>query len=114
MQLRHTVVACHALLIVALVASLMPPVTALRALGALALASPLLVSLRALHQLRRAALPWLAVLLVAYIGGLSVEVVARSGAAPSLDVALLAAVLELGLILAVIRRSARSAQSARG
>lgn len=114
MQLRHAVVACHVVLIAALVASVVPPVTGLRAAGALALTGPLLIALRALDPGRRAALPWLAVLLVAYIGGVSVEVVARSGGAASLDVALLAAVLELGLILAVIRRSARNAQSARG
>jgi hypothetical protein len=50
------------------------------------------------------------VLLVAYIGGLSVEVVARSGREPSLSIALLAAVLELALVLALIRRSAPSGE----
>ena len=114
MQLRHAIVACHVLLIAALVASVLPPATAMRAAGALALAAPLLVALRALDPRRHTALPWLAVLLVAYVGGVSVEVVARSGGAPLLSIALLVAVLELGLVLAVIRRSARNAQSARG
>ena len=114
MPLRHAIVGCHLLLSAALVASLLPPVTALRAAGALAVAAPLLVALRALAPGRRTGLPWLAVLLVAYIGGVSVEVVARSGGAALLDIALLAAVLELGLTLALIRRSARNVQSARG
>jgi hypothetical protein len=48
----------------------------------------------------------LAVLLVVYIGGISVEVVAQSGREPLLSVALLAAVLELGLLLALTRRPA--------
>lgn len=114
MPLKHAIVGCHVLLIAALVASLLPPATPLRAAGALAVAAPLLVALRSLEPPRRAGLPWLAVLLVAYIGGISVEVVARSGSAPLLSIALLAAVLELGLTLVLIRRSGRNAQSARG
>jgi hypothetical protein len=110
MQLRHAIVGCHLLLTAALVVSLLPPATAARIAGAAAVAAPLLVALRALTQGRRAALPWLAVLLVAYIGGVSVEVVARLGRAPALSVALFAAVLELGLLLALIRRSAPPAR----
>jgi hypothetical protein len=49
----------------------------------------------------------LAVLLVAYVGGFSVEVVARSGDAPSQTIALLAAALELALTLALIRGDRR-------
>ena len=45
-------------------------------------------------------------LLVVYVGGISVEVVAQSGRVPLLSVALLAAVLELGLLLALTRRPA--------
>lgn len=114
MPLKRAVVACHLVLIAALVASLVPPVTPLRVVGAVAVIAPLLVALLCLEPARRTGLPWLAVLLVAYIGGVSVEVVARSGSAPSLSIALLAAVLELGLLLALIRRSARSEQAARG
>lgn len=114
MPLRRAIVGCHVLLTAALVASLLPPATPLRIAGALAVAAPLVVALRALKRERRAWLPWLAVLLVAYIGGISVEVVARSGGEPLQSVALLAAVLELGLLLALIRRSARNAQAARG
>jgi hypothetical protein len=96
------------LLIVALVASFVPPWTALRLAAAALLALPLLWTLRGLLQARRTMLPWLAVLLVAYIGAMSVEVVARSGAAPAQSFALLVATLELGLTLALSRR-ARSA-----
>ena len=108
MPLRRAIVGCHLLLIAALAASLVPPATALRFSIAVLLALPLLLTLPGLAQGRRTTLQRLAVLLVAYIGGLSVEVVARSGNAPSLSLALIAAVLELGLLLALIR-GARSA-----
>ena len=113
MPLKRAIVGCHMLLIAALVASLVPPATPLRIAGAAAVTAPLLAALGSLNPERRAGLPWLAVLLVAYVGGFSVEVVARSGGAPLLSLALLAAVLELGLTLVLIRRSARSAQVAR-
>jgi hypothetical protein len=109
MPLRRAIVGCHLLLIGALVASFVPPASALR-LGAAALLSlPLLLTLRGLARSRRATLQTTAVLLVAYIGGFSVEVVARSGDAPAQSVALLVAVLELGLTLALIRRAPTSA-----
>ena len=110
MLVRRATVGCHLLLIVAVLVSVLSPVTALRlGVGAI-VALPLLLTLRGLVQTRRASLQRLAVLLVAYIGGLSVEVVARSGEAAAYNVALIAAVLELGLLLALIRRSSRSAQ----
>ena len=90
-----------------------PPVTALRLVAAALLATPLLLTLRGLARESRACLQWLAVLLVAYIGGFCVEVVASAGRAPEANVALLAAVLELGLTLALIRRSAPIRPSAR-
>jgi ABC-type multidrug transport system permease subunit len=102
--MRRAVVGCHLLLIGALVAGVLPPLTLLRLGVVLLLATPLLLTLGGLIAARRATLQRLAVLLVAYIGGLCVEVVARSGDAPALAVALLAAVLELGLLLALIRR----------
>jgi hypothetical protein len=111
--MRRAAISCHVLLIAALVASFVPPVSALRLATGTLLALPLLLTLRGLVQGRRAALQWLAVLLVAYIGGLSVEVVARSGDAPAQSLALLAAAFELGLALALIRR-ARSEPSTRG
>jgi hypothetical protein len=109
MPLRRGIVGCHLLLIAALVASFVPPASALRLGTAVLLATPLLLTLRGLARGRRASLQTIAVLLVAYIGGLSVEVVARAGDAFSESVALLVAALELGLVLALIRRSARNA-----
>jgi hypothetical protein len=105
MPLRRALVGCHLLLVAALVASLLPPASPLRLGAAALLAAPLLLTLRGLVRSRRASLQANAVLLVAYIGGLSVEVVARSGDAPSQSVALLAAALDLGITLALIRRA---------
>lgn len=109
--MRRAVIGCHWLLIALLAASIVPPWSALRLAAAAMLALPLLLTLRGLMQARRTTLQWVAVLLVAYIGGLSVEVVARSGAAPAQSFALLVAALELGLVLAISRR-ARSVPSA--
>ncbi len=113
MPLLRAIVGCHLVLAAALAASLVPPATALRVGVAVLLALPLLLTLRGLAQGRRTTLQRLAVLLVAYIGGASVEVVARLGNAPSLSIALIAAVLELGLLLALIRRSGQSAPGGR-
>jgi hypothetical protein len=110
MPLRPAIVACHWVLLGALAAGVLAPPTALRAAVAAALCLPLLLLWRGLNPPNRASLQRLAVLLVPYIGGLSVEVVARSGGAPAFSLALLAAVLELGLLLALIRRSASRSQ----
>jgi uncharacterized membrane protein len=110
--MRRALIGCHLLLIAAVAASFVPPWSALRLAAAALLALPLLLALPGLVQARRTTLQWVAVLLVAYIGGLSVEVVARSGAAPAQSFALLAAALELALTLALSRR-ARSLPSAR-
>jgi uncharacterized membrane protein len=104
MSVRRATLVCHVLLVSALAASIVAPPTALKLAAAVVLLLPLLLALHGLYAGRRTTLQWLAVLLVAYIGGASVEVVARSGAAPLLNAALLAAVLELGLVLALIRR----------
>ena len=106
MTLRHLVLGCHVLLSFALGAGILAMPTALRLVAAAAVLAPLLLTVRGLAAGRRSTLPRVAVLLVAYIGGTSVEVVARSGDAPLFSVALLAAVLELGLLLALIRRPA--------
>lgn len=92
------------LLIIALTASVLTPATLLRAVIAIVLVLPLLLTARGLAAGRRAVEQRLAVLLVVYVGGTSVEVVAQAGGVPLLSVALLAAVLELGLLLALIRR----------
>jgi hypothetical protein len=103
--LRQATVGCHLLLMAALAASVLwAPPTALRSALAVLVLLPLALTLRGLAAGRRAAQPWLAVLLVAYIGGISVEVVAQAGRMPVLSGALLAAVLELGLLLALTRR----------
>jgi hypothetical protein len=109
MPLRRAALACHVLLILALAASLVPPASALRLAAAALLALPLLLTLRGLAAARRAVLQRLAVLLVAYIGGFSIEVVARSGESPAANGALIVAALELGLALALIRRTPTSA-----
>jgi hypothetical protein len=106
MALRHAVLACHIVLMIALGASILAPPTPLRLAAAALALVPLLLTLRGLAGNRRITLQRLAVLLVAYIGGTSVEVVAHSGNAPLMSAALLAAVLELGLALALIRRRA--------
>ena len=113
MRLRLVTIACHVLLIVALSASVLAPVSPTRLALALLLVTPLLATLRGLARAQRTALQYLAVLLVAYLGGASVEVVARAGDAPLVSVALLAAALELGLVLALIRRGRPPPPSAR-
>jgi hypothetical protein len=105
MPLRRATIVCHVLLIAALVASFVPPGSALRLAASALLALPLLLTLPGLAAARRTSLQRLAVLLVAYVGGFSVEVVARSGAAWAPNGALLVAALELGLTLALIRRT---------
>jgi hypothetical protein len=113
MPLRAVAILCHVVLLAAIAASVLSTITLARAALALLLVAPLLVTLRGLVNERRAALPRLAVLLVAYIGGTSVEVVARAGDAPLISIALLAAALELGLTLALIRRGRPTPPSAR-
>lgn len=104
MLVLRATLGCQLLLMAALAGSIAATPTALRLVAAVVLLLPLLLTLPGLRAGQRTALQRLTVLLVAYIGGISVEVVARSGAAVLLSVALLAAVLELGLLLALIRR----------
>jgi len=104
MPLRVVTILCQAVLIAAMAASVLTTATPARVGLALLLVAPLLATLPGLVRERRTTLQRLAVLLVAYIGGASVEVVARAGDAPLLNIALLAAALELGLALALIRR----------
>jgi predicted membrane protein DUF2069 len=104
MPLRLAAILCHTALIAALGASVLSILTPGRLGLALLLVAPLLATLPGLARAHRKTLQSLAVLLVAYVGGASVEVVARSGQAALLNVALLTAGLELGLTLALIRR----------
>ena len=110
MPLRLAAVCCHVALAMAFAASILSvAVTPLRAFAAIAVTLPLFLTLRGLVLGRRTGEQRLAVLLVLYVGGAAVEVVAHSGTAPMLSIALLAAVLELGLLLVLIRRSPRRA-----
>lgn len=104
MSLRRVTVGCHVLLMAALAASVLTPPTALRLALAVVLLLPLLSTVRGLAAGRRTIERYLAVLLVVYIGGASVEVVAQSGRVPTLSAALLLAALELGLLLTLTRR----------
>jgi len=106
MALHRIALACHVALILLLAtAALAGGITPASLSVAAAIIAPLLITLRALLTRRRNAERWLTVLLVPYAGALSVEVVARAGAAPLLSAALLITVLELGLLLALIRLS---------
>ena len=106
MTLRFATTGVHVLLMAVLALSVLTPPTALRLALAVVVLLPLLLTLGGLRTGRRPVEQRLAVLLVVYIGGISVEVVAQSGRVPLLSVALLAAVLELGLLLALTRRPA--------
>ena len=104
--LETAVLVCHtvlALAVAALVFSFVSSLPAGLALAVLA-AAPLLATLHKLAASAHAR-PWVALLLVLYAGAASIEVVATLGAAHLASVVLLAAVLELGMLLAVIRRS---------
>lgn len=113
-MLRTSVLACHVLLAAALAASIIVPALSWARLGlASAVTLPLLLTLRGLVLNRRATQQLVSVLLVLYVGGTAVEVVAHSGASSLANVALLAAALDLALLLVLIRRQARLAPAAR-
>jgi hypothetical protein len=102
---RNAAIGCHTLLAALLAAEILTSApTAVRLIGAVVVVAPLLATLPGLIRASRAAERWLAALLVPYIGGLCVEVVARAGAAPLLAAALLAAVAEIALLLALSRQ----------
>jgi uncharacterized membrane protein len=105
MQLRLVAWTCHALLCAALALGILAPAfSPLRAALTGLVLAPLLLVLPGLVRGDRRIEQRLTVLLVPYVGGISMEVVARSGTAFALNAALLAAVLELGMLLALIRR----------
>jgi len=99
MPLHRFALACHVGLILLLAtAALAGGITPASLCVAAAIVAPLLITLRGLLTRRGGAERWLTVLLVPYAGALSVEVVARAGAAALLSAALLIAVLELGVL----------------
>ena len=75
---------------------------------------PLLVTVPGLVNGRRSSEQWLTLLLVVYAGAAAVEVVANAGAAFFGSLALLASLCDLGLLLAIIRRSRLGPPTARG
>jgi hypothetical protein len=103
---RRAVIACHALLVVtaALVAGSLVPSFPGKAFAALVAIAPLLAPLPAFWRGRPGAAPWLALLLVVYIGAASIEVVARGASSLAANAALLAATAELALLLVLTRR----------
>lgn len=64
---------------------------------------PLVVALPGIAARRRRTCQWLSVALVVYVGAACVEVIASRALAPSLM--LLAALMELGLLISSIRRA---------
>lgn len=99
-------IACHALLVatVAVVAAGFAPSFPGNALAAAAAVAPLLVPLPAFWRGRPGVAPWLALLLVLYIGAACIEVVARGASSLAANAALLAATAELALLLVLTRR----------
>jgi uncharacterized membrane protein len=104
--LLSVVLACHVLLALTVAALLYTAASSplAGAVLALAAAAPLLATLRGVATSPRTR-QWVALLLVVYAGATSIEVVATSGAAVLASGALLTAVLELGALLVLIRRS---------
>lgn len=113
--LRTAVLACHAVLLAAVgtLAYGAAAASPWREIAAALACAPLVASTPGLLAARRTSAVWLAVLLVAYCGAASVEVVASAGGSLAAVVALFAALVELGLALMLIRRPAPP-QSARG
>jgi uncharacterized membrane protein len=111
--LRLAALGCHALLAVALTATVLRHgATPIAMLLSGLLAAPLLLTWLGLLRGRRNVERWLALLLVPYAGGAAVEVVATAGTAAASGAALLAALLEIGLLLAIIRRAPQRRQAA--
>lgn len=104
-RLQRVALGLHAVLVVALAASLLSVNLPLAwRLGlALLVVLPLLATLPGLIGRRLTALRWLALVLVLYVGFGSVEVVATR--TPAAAAVLLAALLELGLVLMLCQRT---------
>ena len=114
MSLRIVAVVCHVLLAAALATSIvLTGISWLRIAAVVAVTLPLLLTLRGLIASVRTIEQRLCVLLVLYVGGAAVEVVAQSGTAPLANAALVTAALELALVLVLIRRQPRRAPVAR-
>ena len=108
-HLRRAVLVVHGLLIAAVVGAV-GLASAPRIALAAAVALPLLLAVPGLVRSRRSTYPLLAVVLVPYAGAASIEIVAAAGETRAAALALLAALVELGLLLALIRGSTASGE----
>ncbi|HEX6992613.1 MAG TPA: DUF2069 domain-containing protein [Gammaproteobacteria bacterium] len=99
---------CHGALLAAATVGLMTSALPLpgRVALAAAAASPLVAAAPGLARRRLYTYQWLAFALVGYAGAAAVEVVATSGRSPLATIALLAALVELG-VLFTLSRAAR-------
>jgi uncharacterized membrane protein len=94
---------------VGILTSTLPAAARVALAGAAAL--PLVAAIPGLRRRRQYTYQWLAFVLVGYAGAASVEVVATSGGSPFATIALLAALVELGLLFTMSRASRSPPQS---
>lgn len=96
---------CHGALLAAAAVGLLTSALPFPARAALAAAAalPLLLAVPGLQRRRRYTYQWLAFALVGYAGAAAVEVVATLGRSPFAAIALLAALIELGLLFMLNR-----------
>lgn len=114
--MRPLAIVCHGALLLSVCGLVLRalPGSPAREIAVVAVLLPLIATAPGLARGKRLVEQWLAVLLVAYAGASMVEVVANAGAMPFGSVALLASLLELGLVLALIRRPRPGSSEARG
>jgi uncharacterized membrane protein len=103
-MLRSLTIAAHIVLLAAITLALIDAIgsSPAREIVIAIVAAPLLLTLPGLVRRRRSVLPWIAVLLVPFVGGAIVEAIAAQTLYAS--IALFAALAELALVLAIIRR----------
>ncbi len=96
---------CHAALLAAVTFGVLTSAwsTGVRLTLAAVAAAPLLAAMPGLRRRHRYTYQWLAFALVAYAGAAAVEVIAAAGRAPFATLALLAALVELGLLFTLNR-----------
>jgi uncharacterized membrane protein len=104
-QLRRALWLSHGVLLSAamLAVATADIVGAARAVLAVAAAAPLLLAVPGMRRRQRYTYQWLTVVLVIYVGAAAVEIVATLGASLFSGIVLLAALLELILLLGLIR-----------
>jgi uncharacterized membrane protein len=92
------------LLVIAAAVATLPAGATFKIVAAFGAGLPLMLLFPGLWSARRRACQWIAVWLVLYIGAAAVEVVAAAGGNGLAATGLLAALLELALVLLLIRR----------